>query len=91
MHPEHHDTLATDTYSLSQSQEEFYFALPYQKMDIALWAFNHGIAVEELATELGMTTKQAAYVYKDIEAKRKTTASLHLKSQLIEKVKEIQI
>lgn len=81
----------TDTYSLSQSQEEFYFALPYQKMDIALWAFNHGIEVEELATELGMTTKQAAYVYKDIEAKRKTTASLHLKPQLIEKVKEIQI
>ncbi|MBM4221541.1 MAG: NAD(+) synthase, partial [Gammaproteobacteria bacterium] len=30
----------TDTYSLVQGQDEFYFALPYQQMDIALWAVN---------------------------------------------------
>ena len=28
----------TDTYSLAQGQDEFYFALPYQQMDLALWA-----------------------------------------------------
>ncbi|MBL3591550.1 MAG: NAD(+) synthase [gamma proteobacterium endosymbiont of Lamellibrachia anaximandri] len=81
----------TDTYSLSQSQEEFYFALPYQKMDVALWALNHGVKAEDLAVELGVTPEQAEYVYKDIEAKRKTTASLHLKPQLMEQVKEIQV
>ncbi|RLW68173.1 MAG: NAD(+) synthase, partial [gamma proteobacterium symbiont of Stewartia floridana] len=31
----------TDTYSLPQGQDEFYFALPYQEMDKALWAHNH--------------------------------------------------
>jgi len=81
----------TDTYSLSQSQEEFYFALPYQKMDIALWALNKGMKAEDLAVELGVTPEQAEYVYKDIEAKRKTTASLHLRPQLMEQVKEIHV
>ena len=32
----------TDTYSLPQSQDEFYFSLPYNKMDLCLYARNHG-------------------------------------------------
>src|SRR5262245_17131158 len=31
----------TDTYSLAQGQDEFYFSLPYLQMDLALWAKNH--------------------------------------------------
>ncbi len=31
----------TDTFSLEQTQEEFYFALPYEKMDLCLWAHDH--------------------------------------------------
>ena len=37
----------TDTFSLSQSQEEFYFGLPYQQMDLCMWAFDHGIPTAE--------------------------------------------
>ena len=33
----------TDTYSLPQSQEEFYFSLPYDKMDLCLYGKNHGV------------------------------------------------
>ena len=72
-------TPTTDTYSLSQGQDEFYFALPYQQMDIALWAYNHHTPAAELATSLGMTTAQAELIYKDIEAKRRSTAYLHAK------------
>src|SRR5439155_4496465 len=32
----------TDTYSLPQSQEEFYFSLPYDKMDLVLYGKNNG-------------------------------------------------
>ena len=32
----------TDTYTLAQGQDEFYFALPHAQMDLALWAYNHG-------------------------------------------------
>src|SRR5690606_32591843 len=38
----------TDTYSLPQGQDEFYFALPYQQMDLALWALNNGISAAVL-------------------------------------------
>jgi len=41
-------TPTTDTYSMPQGQDEFYFALPYQKMDLALWAFNHNIPAAQL-------------------------------------------
>jgi len=79
----------TDTYSLPQGQDEFYFALPYQQMDVALWAFNHDIPAAELAVELGIAENIAEYVYKDIESKRKTTKVLHMKGVLVEPVSEI--
>jgi NAD+ synthase len=68
---------STDTYTLSQGQDEFYFSLPYDKMDSALYAYNAGISSAELAAAIGITEKQAAGVYTDIEAKRDTTACLH--------------
>lgn len=82
-------TPTTDTYSMQQGQDEFYFALPYDKMDIALWAHNHAVPAGELATFLGISGSQADNVYKDIESKRQTTRYLHAKPYLIEPVKEI--
>lgn len=77
---------STDTYSLQQGQDEFYFALPYQQMDLALWAYNHNIPAQELAEHLNVTLEQVQFVFKDIENKRKTTAYLHLPAQLVEAV-----
>ena len=82
-------TPTTDTYSLPQGQDEFYFALPYQRMDKALWAHNIGATAEQLASMLSITPEQATYIYRDIEQKRKTTAYLHAKPCLVESVKEI--
>ena len=70
-------TPTTDTYSLPQGQDEFYFSLPYGKMDIALWAFNHSVSPEDLARYMSITTEQAERIYADITAKRQTTAYLH--------------
>ncbi|WP_432741272.1 NAD(+) synthase [Methylobacter sp. G7] len=67
----------TDTYSMTQGQDEFYFALPYDKMDVALLAYNNGETTAKLAGELGIGLDQAEFVYRDIEAKRKATAMLH--------------
>jgi len=66
----------TDTYSLPQGQDEFYFALPYQQMDLALWAYDHSVPAAELASALGVTPERAEFVYKDIEAKRRATTYL---------------
>jgi len=80
----------TDTYSLQQGQDEFYFSLPYDKMDLALWAHNHGISNHELAKVLNIQPDDASYIYKDIKAKRKTTRYLHEKGVLINDVPEIK-
>jgi NAD+ synthase len=80
----------TDTYSLQQGQDEFYFALPYDRMDIALWAFNHGVPAAELAAYMGVAEAQASFIYKDIVAKRLATRYLHAGPVLVEQVAEIQ-
>ncbi len=67
----------TDTYSLPQGQDEFYFALPHAQMDLALWAFNHGRPARELGEALGLDEARAAAIYSDIETKRRTTRYLH--------------
>lgn len=82
-------TPTTDTYSLPQGQDEFYFALPYQQMDLALWAYNNGVPAQELASVLGVEAEQAQIVYRDIEAKRRATRYLQLPPVLAVPVPEI--
>ena len=79
----------TDTYSMPQGQDEFYFVLPYEQLDLALWALNHGVSPGELAPALGITEPQAEHVYADIRSKRRATVPLHLPPQLISAVEEI--
>jgi len=76
----------TDTYSLSQGQDEFYFALPYLDMDVALLFKNLGRTPSELARTLGITDAHARLIYEDIDLKRRTTGPLHWPGILMEKV-----
>jgi NAD+ synthase len=79
----------TDTYSMQQGQDEFYFALPYGQMDLALWAHNHGVPAAELASVLGVSAEHAAFVYGDIESKRRATHYLHARPLLVDSVREV--
>jgi NAD+ synthase len=79
----------TDTYSLPQSQEEFYFSLPHHRMDLCLYGKNNGLPVEEVAEAAGLTVEQVQRVYRDIDQKRATTEYLHLAPELAESVPEI--
>lgn len=79
----------TDTYSLEQSQEEFYFSLPLEKMDLCLYGKNKGIAVSEMAPLVGLTERQVERVYALIEAKRNATRYLHMTPALVEPISEV--
>ncbi len=76
-------TPTTDTYTLPQGQDEFYFALPYAQMDLALWALNHGVGAAELGAALGMDAAAAQRVYDDIAAKRRAAAYLHATAETV--------
>lgn len=79
----------TDTYSLPQSQEEFYFSLPYDRMDLCLYGLNNDVPVREIAEALTLTEEQVGRVFRDIEQKRRTTAYLHEPPVLVGDVAEI--
>jgi NAD+ synthase len=68
---------STETFSLPQSQEEFYFRLPYREMDLCLWASNKQLAAAEVAGVLGFSVAQIERVYRDIAAKRRVGEYLH--------------
>jgi NAD+ synthase len=76
----------TDTYSLEQGQDEFYFAVPYAQMDVALWGKTHGRPAAEVGRKLGMPVEQVELLYRDIDAKRAGTRPLHARPYLIEPV-----
>ena len=66
----------TDTFSLPQGQDEFFFTLGYREMDICLYALNNGLSPKEAADQIGMMEEQVMRVFTDIEAKKRTTAPL---------------
>jgi len=80
----------TDTYSLPQGQDEFYFALPYAEMDLVLWAHNHGLAAASVADRIGLPEDVVTAAYADLEAKRRTTAYLHRRPALVEPIPELE-
>lgn len=79
----------TDTYSMPQSQEEFYFSLPYSLMDLCLFGLNHGIGADAVAQAAGLRADQIERVFRDIEQKRRSTAYLHEPPVLIAPVEEL--
>lgn len=78
----------TDTYSMLQGQDEFYFSLPYQQMDVAVFGLNQGVPFGLLAAELGLSAQQAEHIFKDIATKRRTTGILHWSALLVEPITE---
>jgi NAD+ synthase len=82
-------TPTTDTFSLEQTQDEFYFALPYREMDLCLLAHSRGVSPADTAAVVGLTEEQVRRVFDDIVAKRRSTAALHRQGLLIEPVTEI--
>lgn len=79
----------TDTYSMPQGQDEFYFSLPYAQMDLCLYAKNNHIPLDQVADVVGITKEQVQRVFDDIDTKRKTTKYLHLPPQLMDLIPEI--
>jgi NAD+ synthase len=76
----------TDTFSMPQSQEEFYYNMPTHVLDVVLHARNEGRTAGEAAEDVGFTVEQMQRAYGDIDQKRKTTRYLHLGPQLVEAV-----
>jgi NAD+ synthase len=76
----------TDTYSLPQSQEEFYFSVPYEQMDLCLYGLNFELPAAEVGRATGLRTDQVSRIYAQIASKRRATRYLHTRPLSIEKI-----
>lgn len=67
----------TDTYSLSQTQEEFFFGIPLRTLDACMYALDHDIPAAAVAPALGLSAAQVSAVYRDISGRRRATRYQH--------------
>lgn len=74
-------TPTTDTFSLGQGQDEFYFGLPFAQMDVALWHVDSGGTSSELARALNCSLDDAEGIYASIAAKRRVAEYLHAQAR----------
>jgi len=76
----------TDTFSLPQSQEEFYYSLPTRKLDLVLNGLNEGQSVQSIAADAGLSVEETERSIRDVRQKRQTTRYLHLGPRFVEPV-----
>ncbi len=71
-------TPTSDTYSAHQTQEEFFFRLPFETMDLLWYAQEHGVPAVEAAQAMGLTEIQVQHAFDDFTRKRATTEYLRV-------------
>jgi NAD+ synthase len=74
----------TDTYSLPQGQDEFFFSVDHRTLDLCLWAKEHGVSPDEVAPVVGLTPERVVHVYADIDQKRRAAEYLHAPPVVLE-------
>lgn len=79
----------TDTYSLAQSQEEFFFAFDYRTMDLLLYARTHAVSTDEVASVVGLRPDQVEEAFRMIDSRRRATAPLHWQPLLAEQIEGV--
>lgn len=74
----------TGTFSLPQTQEEFYFGFPYEQMDVLMWGHDQGIVAGELAPGVGLEAAQVEAAYSEIERRRVATEYLQAPAVILD-------
>jgi NAD+ synthase len=71
---------------MTQSQEEFFFSVPYHIIDYCLFCCNTDISPEEMSSKIDLSPTQVKKIYNDIKNKKRSSKYLHLPPQIIEDI-----
>jgi NAD+ synthase len=71
-------TPTSDTYSAEQTQEEFFFQLPFKEMDLIWYGYENEYDPKEVGNALGRTEEEIKSIYKNFIRKQKTTEYLRM-------------
>jgi NAD+ synthase len=72
-------TPTTDTYTAEQTQEDFFYQMPFASMDLIWYGWENNYPAEEVGPVMGKTTKEIENIYKSFERKKKTTEYLRMR------------
>lgn len=65
-----------DTYSLNVTDEEFYFRIPYDTLDLLLYAWENDVAITEVCEVMTLTEQQVTRAFRDFTSKYNATKHL---------------
>jgi NAD+ synthase len=71
-------TPTSDTYSAEQTQEEFFFQMPFQQMDLYWYAFKNNYDPGEVGNVMGRSAEEVEKVFNGFERIIKTTEYLRM-------------
>jgi len=71
-------TPTSDTYSAEQTQEEFFFQMPFHEMDILWYGYENGYDPAQVADPLGKTEEEIRSVFNNFTRKQRTTDYLRM-------------
>ncbi len=74
----------TETFSMPQTQEEFYFGHPYERMDLLMWGEAKDVDPAEIAERTGLTPQEVETAYGEIERRRVATEYLHAPPSILD-------
>ncbi|HUH46940.1 MAG TPA: NAD(+) synthase [Arenibacter sp.] len=72
-------TPTTDTYTAEQTQEDFFYQLPYHTMDMIWYGWENNYPAEEVGKVMEKSAQEIENIYKSFERKRKTTEYLRMR------------
>ncbi len=72
-------TPTTDTYTAEQTQEEFFYQLPFEQLDLIWYGFENGYEAKEVGNVMGQSEEEIEKIYKNFSRKQKTTEYLRMK------------
>jgi len=62
-----------DTYSFPVSDEEFFFRIPFEQLDLLLYAWENEISINRVSEEMGLDKEQVERAFRDFKTKHKAT------------------
>ena len=71
-------TPTTDTYTAEQTQEDFFYQMPFESMDLIWYGWENNYPAKEVGKVMEKPTKEIENIYKSFERKKKTTEYLRM-------------
>ena len=69
----------TDTYTAEQTQEDFFYQMPFKTMDLMWYGWENNYPAEEVAKVMDRPVAEIENIYKNFERKKKTTEYLRMR------------